>query len=54
MSVAIDVMHYALPYGDLFGGVSAMTTEQFKKVAHNDLKDVYNMFNIEEIGLMVK
>ena len=43
MSVAIDVMHYALPYGDLFGGVSAMTTEQFKKVAHNDLKDVHTL-----------
>ncbi|XP_042223301.1 uncharacterized protein LOC121867457 [Homarus americanus] len=32
MSVAIDSMHYRLPYNDIFGGVSAMTVEQFRTV----------------------
>lgn len=32
MSVAIDVFKYRLPYADIFGGVSAMTREQFQKV----------------------
>ncbi|CAG2110788.1 unnamed protein product, partial [Medioppia subpectinata] len=32
MSVAIDKFSYRLPYKDLFGGVSALTTEQFKKI----------------------
>ncbi|XP_064120455.1 uncharacterized protein LOC135225154 [Macrobrachium nipponense] len=32
MSIAIDTMHYKLPYNDLFGGVSAMTADQFKTV----------------------
>ncbi|KAK8742505.1 hypothetical protein OTU49_001921 [Cherax quadricarinatus] len=32
MSIAIDSMKYRLPYNDIFGGVSAMTVEQFRKV----------------------
>ncbi|XP_076050328.1 beta-1,4-galactosyltransferase 1-like isoform X2 [Oratosquilla oratoria] len=32
MSIAIDVMGYKLPYNDIFGGVSAMTTEQLQTV----------------------
>ncbi|XP_050392289.1 beta-1,4-N-acetylgalactosaminyltransferase bre-4 [Patella vulgata] len=32
MSVAIDKMKYRLPYNQLFGGVSAMTKEQFETV----------------------
>ncbi|XP_043274638.1 beta-1,4-N-acetylgalactosaminyltransferase bre-4-like [Venturia canescens] len=32
MSVAVDKFKYRLPYPDLFGGVSAMTTEQFRLV----------------------
>ncbi|XP_014252790.1 beta-1,4-N-acetylgalactosaminyltransferase bre-4-like [Cimex lectularius] len=32
MSVAVDVFNYRLPYSDIFGGVSAMTKEQFEKV----------------------
>ncbi|XP_054267667.1 beta-1,4-N-acetylgalactosaminyltransferase bre-4-like [Macrosteles quadrilineatus] len=32
MSVAVDVFSYKLPYADLFGGVSAMTREQFEQV----------------------
>ncbi|XP_060069242.1 putative uncharacterized protein DDB_G0290989 [Ylistrum balloti] len=32
MSVAIDTMHYRLPYNNIFGGVVAMTKEQFKQV----------------------
>lgn len=32
MSVAVDVFKYKLPYSELFGGVSALTTEQFKIV----------------------
>ncbi|XP_069141426.1 uncharacterized protein [Argopecten irradians] len=32
MSVAIDTMHYRLPYNNIFGGVVAMTKEQFQQV----------------------
>ncbi|XP_014357722.2 beta-1,4-N-acetylgalactosaminyltransferase bre-4-like [Papilio machaon] len=32
MSALIDKFHYKLPYKDIFGGVSAMTVEQFTKV----------------------
>ncbi|XP_045196282.2 uncharacterized protein LOC123551417 [Mercenaria mercenaria] len=32
MSVAIDRLQYKLPYSQIFGGVSAMTTEHFKKI----------------------
>ncbi|XP_016837521.1 beta-1,4-N-acetylgalactosaminyltransferase bre-4 [Nasonia vitripennis] len=32
MSVAVDKFLYRLPYSDLFGGVSAMTTEHFRLV----------------------
>ena len=32
MSVAINTFNYKLPYKDLFGGVSAMTTNQFIEV----------------------
>ncbi|XP_037945433.1 beta-1,4-N-acetylgalactosaminyltransferase bre-4 isoform X2 [Teleopsis dalmanni] len=32
MSVAIDTLNYRLPYRAIFGGVSAMTTEHFRKV----------------------
>ncbi|KAB7499909.1 Beta-1,4-N-acetylgalactosaminyltransferase bre-4 [Armadillidium nasatum] len=32
MSVAINVMQYKLPYNDIFGGVSAMTVDQFRTV----------------------
>lgn len=32
MSIAIDVMKYKLPYNDIFGGVSAMTVDQFRAV----------------------
>lgn len=32
MSVAIDKFKYRLPYNAIFGGVSALTKEQFKKV----------------------
>ncbi|XP_045138670.1 beta-1,4-N-acetylgalactosaminyltransferase bre-4-like isoform X2 [Portunus trituberculatus] len=32
MSIAIDNMKYRLPYNDIFGGVSAMTVEQFRTV----------------------
>ncbi|CAB3253126.1 unnamed protein product [Arctia plantaginis] len=32
MSAAIDKLHYKLPYEDIFGGVSAITQEQFTKV----------------------
>ncbi|KAL4710869.1 hypothetical protein ACJJTC_002499 [Scirpophaga incertulas] len=32
MSSSIDKLHFKLPYEDIFGGVSAMTQEQFKKV----------------------
>ncbi|CAH0400790.1 unnamed protein product [Chilo suppressalis] len=32
MSASIDKFHFKLPYEDIFGGVSAMTLEQFTKV----------------------
>lgn len=32
MSIAIDTMSYRLPYNDIFGGVSAMTVDQFRLV----------------------
>lgn len=32
MSVAVDTMGFKLPYSSIFGGVSAMTKLQFKKV----------------------
>lgn len=32
MSVAVDVFKYKLPYNTLFGGVSALTKEQFTTV----------------------
>ncbi|OWF43937.1 Beta-1,4-N-acetylgalactosaminyltransferase bre-4 [Mizuhopecten yessoensis] len=32
MSVAIDTMNYRLPYNNIFGGVVAMTKEQFQQV----------------------
>nr|CAD7412966.1 unnamed protein product [Timema poppensis] len=32
MSVAVDVLKYKLPYTDIFGGVSALTQSQFRKV----------------------
>uniref|UniRef100_A0A1B6HUM2 Beta-1,4-N-acetylgalactosaminyltransferase n=1 Tax=Homalodisca liturata TaxID=320908 RepID=A0A1B6HUM2_9HEMI len=32
MSVAVDIFQYKLPYAELFGGVSAMTKEQFQQV----------------------
>ena len=32
MSVSIDSFLYRLPYDDIFGGVSAMTVDQFKLV----------------------
>lgn len=32
MSVAVDTFSYKLPYDDIFGGVSAMTIEQFRQV----------------------
>ncbi|XP_071534141.1 uncharacterized protein [Panulirus ornatus] len=32
MSIAIDSMSYRLPYNDIFGGVSAMTVDQFRTV----------------------
>ncbi|CAK1555897.1 unnamed protein product [Leptosia nina] len=32
MSASIDKLHFKLPYEDIFGGVSAMTLEQFTKV----------------------
>lgn len=32
MSVAIDQMHYRLPYKQIFGGVSALTKDQMIKV----------------------
>ncbi|KAK3868544.1 hypothetical protein Pcinc_026074 [Petrolisthes cinctipes] len=32
MSIAINVMKYKLPYTDIFGGVSAMTVDQFRVV----------------------
>ncbi|XP_063386889.1 beta-1,4-N-acetylgalactosaminyltransferase bre-4-like [Cydia fagiglandana] len=31
-AAAVDRLHFKLPYTDLFGGVTAMTLEQFKKV----------------------
>ncbi|XP_026736023.1 beta-1,4-N-acetylgalactosaminyltransferase bre-4-like [Trichoplusia ni] len=32
MSASIDKLHFKLPYEDIFGGVSAMTLEQFTRV----------------------
>ncbi|XP_052098692.1 beta-1,4-N-acetylgalactosaminyltransferase bre-4-like [Mytilus californianus] len=32
LSVAIDIFNYSLPYNNIYGGVSAMTKEQFQKV----------------------
>lgn len=32
MSVAVDTLGYKLPYSSIFGGVSAMTVKQFRKV----------------------
>ncbi|KAH9391243.1 Beta-1,4-galactosyltransferase 3, partial [Tyrophagus putrescentiae] len=32
MSVAVNTFHYILPYYDIFGGVSALTREQFETV----------------------
>lgn len=32
MSVAVDKFGYQLPYSDIFGGISAMTKEQFTKI----------------------
>ncbi|KAF2359748.1 Galactosyltransferase N-terminal [Trinorchestia longiramus] len=32
MSVAIDTMHYQLPYNDIFGGVSALSVEHMRLV----------------------
>ncbi|KAK4288343.1 hypothetical protein Pmani_038622 [Petrolisthes manimaculis] len=32
MSIAINIMKYKLPYTDIFGGVSAMTVDQFRVV----------------------
>ncbi|GBP88075.1 Beta-1,4-N-acetylgalactosaminyltransferase bre-4 [Eumeta japonica] len=32
MSASVDKLNYRLPYEDIFGGVSAMTLEQFQKV----------------------
>ncbi|VDD89079.1 unnamed protein product [Enterobius vermicularis] len=32
MSVAIDKFHYKLPYGSIFGGISALTKAQFDKI----------------------
>lgn len=32
MSVAVNTFKYRLPYRDIFGGVSALTIDQFKKV----------------------
>ncbi|XP_064605145.1 beta-1,4-N-acetylgalactosaminyltransferase bre-4-like isoform X3 [Liolophura sinensis] len=39
MSVAVSSMHYRLPYGSIFGGVSAMTKEQF--LAVNGFSNLY-------------
>ncbi|XP_046492981.1 beta-1,4-N-acetylgalactosaminyltransferase bre-4 [Neodiprion pinetum] len=39
MSVAIDKFKYRLPYADIFGGVSAMSREQFRLV--NGFSNVY-------------
>ncbi|XP_046747505.1 beta-1,4-N-acetylgalactosaminyltransferase bre-4-like [Diprion similis] len=39
MSVAIDKFKYRLPYADIFGGVSAMSREQFRMV--NGFSNVY-------------
>ncbi|KHN84857.1 Beta-1,4-N-acetylgalactosaminyltransferase bre-4 [Toxocara canis] len=32
MSVAVDKFHYRLPYGSIFGGISALTRAQFEKI----------------------
>ena len=32
MSAYIDKFHYKLPYADIFGGVSAISVEHYKKV----------------------
>ncbi|ESO87263.1 hypothetical protein LOTGIDRAFT_107097, partial [Lottia gigantea] len=39
MSVAIDKMHYKLPYNQIFGGASAMTKDQFELV--NGFSNLY-------------
>lgn len=39
MSVAVDKMFYKLPYNSIFGGVSALTREQFEDV--NGFSNVY-------------
>ncbi|XP_028409000.1 beta-1,4-galactosyltransferase 1-like isoform X2 [Dendronephthya gigantea] len=32
LSVAVDTLHYRLPYATIFGGVSSLTKEQFEKI----------------------
>lgn len=39
MSVAIDRMKYKLPYSQIFGGVSAIATDHFKKI--NGFSNIY-------------
>lgn len=39
MSHAVSTLNYRLPYETIFGGVSALTTEQMKKV--NGFSNLY-------------
>ena len=47
MSVAINNFLYHLPYDDIFGGVSAMTVEHFKKVISQTFEKIALMRKIQ-------
>ena len=51
MSVAVDKFKYRLPYKMLFGGASAIRSDQFRFMRHESFSDNMNFSHTTPISL---